>query len=215
MLSLFSAERLSAEPAAAEISAAGAADEIKVGIHFEDAAPKSDEGVRDEEAVDFEIVLGRRQLASVLFVATVVLVVFSALGYLAGKAIGPAPKTVIERVVETVPAPASTPVGAAAEKPEAPLFAEPKEKMLYLQMGAVEKGIAVVFAEGLRKKGFDAFVAPGPNDHIFRVLIGPMANEEAYQKTRKAAEDLELNTFARRFSTEDNSARPEEPARQP
>jgi hypothetical protein len=207
MLSLFSTDRLSTEPASSEIPAAS---EVKVGIQFKDEAPASP----GEEPVEFEIVLGRRQVASVLFVATVVLVVVSALGYLAGKSIAPAPKTVVERVVETVPAPVQA-QQAGSDKPEAPLFADPKQNLLYLQMGAVEKGIAVVFAEGLRKKGFDAFVAPGPNDHIFRVLIGPMANQDEYQKTRKATEELGLNTFARRFEPENNPPHTDEPARQP
>ena len=58
---------------------------------------------------------------------------------------------------------------------EAPLFADPKNGLVYIQMGAVEKGVSVIFAEGLRKHGLTAFVAPGPNDKIFRVLIGPAA----------------------------------------
>ncbi len=41
------------------------------------------------EHSEFEIVLGKRQVASVLFVAIVILVVLSALSYLAGKAASP------------------------------------------------------------------------------------------------------------------------------
>lgn len=181
MLSLFKTEP------SADIPAGGP---VNNGIHFEDAAP--------EEAAEFEIVLGRRQLASVGFVATVIVAVITSFGYMAGKAIGPAPKTVIQRVVETVPAP-SAPSVQAPSKPETPLFANPVDGALYIQMGAVEKGIAVIFAEGLRKHGLDAFVAPGPNDHIFRVLIGPVNGQEAHQKARKTVDDLGLTTFARKF----------------
>ena len=63
----------------------------------------------------------------------------------------------------------------ACPVPEAPLFAEPKAGSVYIQMGAVEKGVSVIFAEGLRKRGLPAFVAPGPSEKIFRVLIGPLA----------------------------------------
>jgi len=173
------------EPSAAEIPAAPA-------IHFEAAAP--------EESAEFEIVLGRRQLASVLFLATVVVAVFSSFAYVGGKSVGTT-KTVIQRVVETVPEPppAAPAASLAPSKPEAPLFGEPKEGTLYVQMGAVEKGYAVIFAEGLRKEGFDAFVAPGPKEHIFRVLIGPLADQAAYEKARKATTDLGLNTFGRKF----------------
>lgn len=181
------------EPSAAEIP-------VTPPIHFEAAAP--------EEPAEFEIVLGRRQLASVLFLTTVVVAVFSSLAYVAGKSVGPAPKTVIQRVVETVTAPAAP----APAKPEAPLFADPKDGTLYLQMGAVEKGFAVIFAEGLRKEGFDAFVAPGPNDHIFRVLIGPLADQAAYEKTRKATVELGLNTFGRKFPEERSSPIPASPS---
>jgi hypothetical protein len=164
------------------------ADDVAAGpaIHFEDAAPT--------EPVEFEIVLGRRQLASVLFVATVVIAVFSSISYLAGKSLAPAPQKI--EVIRTVPV--LQPAPAPAVKPEPPLFAEPRPGPLYLQMGAVEKGIAVIFAEGLRKHGFEAFVAPGPNERIFRVLIGPLGDEQAYAKARDATAALGLNTFARK-----------------
>jgi len=177
MLSLFKTEP-SAEPIAAGPE-----------IHFEDAAPT--------EPADFEIVLGRRQLASVLFVATVAIAVFSSIGYVAGKSLAPAPKRI--DVVRTVMVPQSAP--APAVKPEPPLFAEPLPGPLYLQMGAVEKGVAVIFAEGLRKHGFDAFVASGPNERIFRVLIGPLPDEQAYAKARNAAGAIGLNIFAERFNS--------------
>jgi cell division septation protein DedD len=179
-----------------------AGEEVAVGpaIHFEDSQPA--------EPAEFEIVLGRRQLSSVLFVATVAIAVFSSLAYLAGKSLAPAPKT-IEKTVEvirTVPIPVvETPLSIQADhvaptlKPEPPLFADPQQGPLYLQMGAVEKGIAVILAEGLRKRGFEAFVAPGPNENIFRVLIGPLADEHAYEKAKGATDQIGLGTFARRY----------------
>ncbi len=174
MLSIFTTEP------SAELIAPGPA------IHFEDAAPV--------EAEEFEIVLGRRQLASVLFVATVAIAVFSSISYIAGKSLAPPPKKI--EVIRTVPVIQTVP--AEAVKPEPPIFAEPRQGPLYLQMGAVEKGIAVIFAEGLRKRGFEAFVAPGPNEKIFRVLIGPLADERAFARARDAAGALGLSTFARR-----------------
>ena len=84
---------LSTEPATEEISAGPA-------IHFEDS-----QAAEPAEPVEFEIVLGRRQLASVLFVATVVIAVLSSLGYLAGKSFAPAPKMV--EVIRTVRFPSS------------------------------------------------------------------------------------------------------------
>jgi cell division septation protein DedD len=66
-------------------------------------------------------------------------------------------------------------------------------------MGAVDKGVAVIFAEGLRKKGFTAFVAPGPNEKIFRVLIGPLPDPASYAKAKDGVDKIGLSTFARKF----------------
>ena len=184
-----------------------ATEEVAVGptIHFEDAQP-----AEPSEPAEFEIVLGRSQLASVLFVATVVIAVFSSLAYLAGKSIKPAPRTI--EVVRTELAPGAeilpmaadlitdpTPDPVAPAKNEPSLFANPKPGPLYLQMGAVEKGIAVIFVEGLRKHGFEAFVAPGPNDQVFRVLIGPLPDHEAYAQALRALGSIDLITFALRY----------------
>lgn len=156
------------------------------------------EFVEEAETGDFELVMGRRQLASVLFVATVMLAIFSAVSYLAGKSYAPPPK-VIERIqIRTVPAPPSPAAPAAPARSDRPVFADPRNGALYLQMGAVEKGIAVVFVDGLRKEGFDAFVAPGPNDHIFRVLIGPL-DSAAYTRVKQSVDELGLSTFARKY----------------
>jgi cell division septation protein DedD len=169
------------------------------------ATPLPDASAAEPE--EFEIVLGRTQLASVLFVATVVIAVLSSLSYVAGKSLAPPPKKVeIIRTV-SVPAPAVVTPSVQASavkpepdvKPESPILGEPHEGPLYLQMGAVEKGIAIIFAEGLRKHGLEAFVAPGPNENIFRVLIGPLADEQAYQKAKQTVAAIGLTTFARRY----------------
>jgi len=184
------------------------------------------------EEGEFEIVLGKRQLAGVLFVAIVILVVFSALSYLAGKAASPKkatflpPPTPVLQSTVTIPqativkaedlppavatqnrdaAPALSPApispGAPASTPAPPLFANPATGAVYLQMGAVEKGIAVIFVEGLRRRGFEAFAAPGPNEKIFRVLIGPL-DHESYAHAKDILDSIGLSTFARRYQQE-------------
>lgn len=160
------------------------------------------------ELAEFEIVLGRRQIASVLFVATIVFGAFSSLAYLAGKSVtpkpvaaaAPAPVPAPAPVAELVktPEPAATPARPAIAQPEAPLFGDPKSGAMYLQLGAVEKGVAIIMAEGLRKRGLSSFVAPGPNEHIFRVLIGPL-DAEGYKRTKDAVDAIGLSTFARKY----------------
>jgi cell division septation protein DedD len=151
------------------------------------------------EPQEFEFVLGRRQVASLLFVFSIILMVCVAASYMAGRSMSPkAP-------------PAAPPVVAAAEPepppivlnqepvPEAPLYAEPKAGSVYIQMGAVEKGVSLIFAQGLRKYGLSAFVAPGPSEKIFRVLIGPLPDPAAYVKAKAVVDQIGLSTFARRF----------------
>lgn len=178
---------------------------------------------------DFEIVLGRRQVASVLFVATVVLAVMCAVSYLAGKSLNPrkteatpavtaipeaapAPQVqvpVIEATVESGIAlahasPLDAPIKTAPPRrvvpdAEAPIFADPRIGATYIQMAAVDKGVATIFVEGLRRRGFEAFVAPGPSDTMFRVLIGPLADSAAYARTKEALDQIGLATFGRKY----------------
>ena len=65
-------------------------------------------------------------------------------------------------------------------------------------MGAVEKGMATILTEGLRSHGFDAFVAPGPSDKIFRVLIGPLPDPEAFRKAKAAVDAIKERPSAPR-----------------
>jgi hypothetical protein len=149
---------------------------------------------KDPYTEDFELILDRRQvIAGVTFLVLVLLAVFSGGSYVAGK-VAPTPK--IEKANVAVPEAPAIPI---IEATEAPLFANPVPKVLYIQMGAVEKGIAVVFAEGLRKRGFESFVAPGPNEQIFRVLIGPFQDADAYRAAKASLNEIGINTFARRY----------------
>jgi cell division septation protein DedD len=91
-----------------------------------------------------------------------------------------------------------TPMPAA----EVPLFASPVPQAIYIQVGAVEKGVATVIAEGLRKHALDSFVAPGPTEKTFRVLIGPFPNAEAYQKAQNVVDQIGLASFARRYQAQ-------------
>jgi cell division septation protein DedD len=188
----------------------------------QDPAPEPPTGTSE-----YEIVLGRVQIASWLFVGVIAVAVCSSLAYLAGETIT-AKKTartaaipaVISKPVDApvpVPAPAATPaelpqasilvppktdlasIVKTANKPAPPLFAEPGAGKVYLQIGAVERGMAMILAEGLRSHGFDSFVAPGPNEKIFRVLIGPLQDPQAFRQAMAAVGALDLATFARKY----------------
>jgi cell division septation protein DedD len=165
---------------------------------------------------EFEIVLGRSQVASWLFMAVIAMAVCSSLAYLAGRSAAPrkAPAAAATSIATPAPAaalPADTsPVAAlpsvsilappnAAPRSGAPLFAEPDAGQVYIQIGAVEKGMATILAEGLRSHGFEAFVASGPSEKVFRVLIGPLPNPEAFRQAKAAVDAIDLAAFARRY----------------
>jgi cell division septation protein DedD len=194
---------------------------------------RADSGISNVEPVsaealnpvpeEYEIVLGRRQVASVLFLATVVLAVTCAIAFLAGKSLSPkgaeaasavtavsapaAQPPVIEATIEKSDAAPITPAKpAAAPKPivpagsdEPPIFADPKAGATYIQMAAVDKGVAAIFAEGLRRRGFDAIVAPGPSENMYRVLIGPIPDPAAYTRTKEQLDQIGLLTFGRKY----------------
>jgi cell division septation protein DedD len=66
-------------------------------------------------------------------------------------------------------------------------------------MAAVEKPIAAVFAEGLRRHGLQSFVGPGPKENLYRVLIGPLPNPAAYTRAKEELDKMGLTTFVRRY----------------
>jgi hypothetical protein len=237
----------------------------------ERSSPITNPPARDPEASDagehgeYELVLGRRQIASCLFAATVLMAIFTGAAYFAGKMSAPTcaaassipavppplPSASIVREPPAAPvsvgsaipvpdekvgafpfvvrqeaaaadsgasarpaadpadeaakpAPANTEAdanalsdAAAARAANPPLFASPRPGSLYLQVGAVERGIAAIIAEGLRDHGLSSFVAPGPSERIFRVLIGPFANQDEYMRAKAVADGIDINSFAR------------------
>ena len=160
-----------------------------------------------EEQGEFEIVMGRGQLASTLLLVLVLLVVFSGGAYVIGKtasarAVEP---TVLfpPEIAPAQPAPAPAPVAnvVPAAQPagaQAPLYGDQLQGKVYLQVGAVDKGLAGIWAEGLRTHGLDAFVAPGPSDKMWRVVIGPLPNPQAYQRAKDTLDRLNINNFGRK-----------------
>ncbi len=149
---------------------------------------------------EFEFVLGRRQVASLLFVFSVILVACVAASYVAGRAMAPKTSPDAPSAPVVVREPDPPPIVMNQEPdPEPPLFAEPKIGAVYIQMGAVEKGVAVILAEGFRKRGLMAFVASGPSPKILRVLIGPLPDPASYVKAKEAVDKLGLENFARKY----------------
>src|ERR1700679_3190258 len=118
---------------------------------------------------DYEIVLGRAQIASWLFVGVIAVAICSSLAYLAGEriAVDNAAALSVPMAPPPPPAPALPTAAVSAELPDAsildspkadqkpaePLFAEPEKGKVYIQIGAVERGMAMLLTEGLRGHG--------------------------------------------------------------
>jgi hypothetical protein len=187
----------------------------------QDAAPQADSAT--VSPAEYEIVLGRAQIASWLFVGVVALAICSSVAYLAAERITGRKIAAMSRAAKP-PAPVAPPVvtpvvtpvvlpqasilvdpktGLALpvknQKTASPLFAEPEMGKVYIQIGAVERGMATLLTEGLRSHGFDSFVAPGPNDKLFRVLIGPLPDPATFRQAMVTVNAMDLANFARKY----------------
>jgi hypothetical protein len=101
----------------------------------------------------------------------------------------------------------SAPVARAAEPkpPSLPMTAEPggggpgqARGQSFLQVAAVDRGVAEVFVEVLARKGFRARMAEGPDAKTFRVLVGPLEKTEI-PETKSALDQAGLTAFVRTY----------------
>lgn len=106
------------------------------------------------------------------------------------------------------PAPSSVPPEAASperasvhrssvKKPSR--YSPPVAGETYLQIAAVEKGMADVSADYLEKKGLPARVADGATAGTFRVLIGPLGSEQEMERLRGQLEESGFKPFVRKY----------------
>jgi len=108
----------------------------------------------------------------------------SAMPPAASPSVTPAPTPTVVEPVNSAPV-AAKPVETPAPKASAPArlpievtavtqgVTQPIAGEIYVQVLAVAKPEAEVLADVLIKKGFKAIVAAGPNEKVFRVLVGP------------------------------------------
>lgn len=115
-----------------------------------------------------------------------------------------APPAVATRPAPTTSAPVVRAVkeraAAESDRKAARLHATAQPGKTYLQVVAVKKPDAEMIAGILRKKGFlQAIVVPGPNDIIFRVLVGPLQDAAAISKTKMDLEAAGFKTIPRKY----------------
>jgi len=70
----------------------------------------------------------------------------------------------------------------------------------YLQVAAVKRQEAEILARVLRRKGFlQAVVVQGPKEGLFRVVVGPVKDREALQKTKADLEAAGLKSIVQKY----------------
>ncbi len=186
--------------------------------------------VREEG--EFELILGNRQLLSVLFIVVVLLGVFFAMGFLAGRSTSGAtaiakngqdaetprvvdppqsPARVPEepKVVEEPPAASSelpapkaarvdsipTPAAVPAAKPATTSgYVDTPPAGTYLQAAATRREDAESMLGLLRQDGLKGYVTPSPKAEMFRVLIGPLADNESVVSAREKLTNRGIKT---------------------
>lgn len=184
-------------------------------------APQAAQSAPSEDgAFEFELVFGSRQIASTGLILLVALAVFCGVSYVIGRAAGSKAVAASAAAEASVPVkpPPSKPVApdapvAASPVPAAvgdsgPLFADAVAGQVYMQVGAVDRGVAGIWAEGLRAHGLKAFVSPGPSDKIWRVLVGPLPDPQSYQRAKDVMDGLGIQTFGKRYADSPAPAQP-------
>ena len=97
------------------------------------------------------------------------------------------------------PAKAEPAVQKPIELPPVVTVTQPQIGRTYLQVLAVAKPEAEVLVEVLTKKGFRAVVAPGPNDRVFRVLVGPAKDLDDASKLKTDLEGAGFKPFVKKY----------------
>ena len=85
------------------------------------------------------------------------------------------------------------------ELPTVVTVTQPQVGRTYLQVLAVAKPEAEVLVDVLTKKGFRAVVAPGPNDRVFRVLVGPAKDLDDASKLKTDLEGAGFKPFVKKY----------------
>jgi len=177
----------------------------------------------------FEVLLGNKQLLSILFIVVILLGVFFTMGYVLGR--NSARQEVASAPVgaqrtappesggvspfageDTPPAagrPASSPALTQATapaataspqaKPPATPSAQPAPGETYLQVAAVKRPEAELVAEVLNKKGFRSLIAPHPTEAVYRVLVGPLKDVDEIARIRADLEAAGFKPILRKF----------------
>lgn len=85
-----------------------------------------------------------------------------------------------------------------ADSDQLPMIA-PRVGQQYIQISALNEEAARRYVTKLRYAKLDPHVAPGPTPEVWRVLIGPFADQDALEQTRSDLARAGIKNFIRRY----------------
>jgi hypothetical protein len=95
------------------------------------------------------------------------------------------------------PSQVATPVVSAPPDVDPALTGQVLPGQRYIQVGAVERNVAVLLTQTLRGRGLKGFVAAGPTNGVYRVLVGPLPQDEEYASAKASIDGMGIPTFTR------------------
>jgi cell division protein FtsN len=178
-----------------------------------------------EKGGHYDMTLEGRHLLGIFFVVVLLCAVFFTLGFVLGrnqavalhtaappaappssgtKTAEPQPRdlTFHDRVQGAKPSesiPATQPTGPPATAPPPTPSARSSAQPIYLQVAAMsQEADARRMAAELQKLGFDSEVRPPKEDRLYRVLVGPLENDELAAAARRRLEAHGFKDVVRR-----------------
>lgn len=102
------------------------------------------------------------------------------------------------------PPPKATPTPKPTPPPKRPTSAPsgvsvPAAGQTFLQVVATSRSEGEVVRDLLRKRGFQARLAPVPDQDIVRVLVGPVSGQDDLAQTRDKLREAGFKPFARKY----------------
>jgi len=112
----------------------------------------------------------------------------------------PPPKAKEETKKKEEPAKPKPPPTPAPVKPSGDLFQSAPSAGMYLQVSATDKPGAAGMAEAYRRQGFPVVITPSSSAALFRVLVGPLADNQAVAGMKTKLKGIGVDgTILRKF----------------
>jgi len=168
----------------------------------DDLEPFPDSEAGEKAKGEFEIVLGPKQLSIALFLLLTQMGLVAGIAYTAGRSSGSVPPKRAAAVEVTASAAPMVSDSVAVVRETVRVPAPKHELMpppgLYLQVGSLDVAAASAGVAALTAKDFQARLAPGSTENVFRVLVGPVPDGQTRTMTDSLA-DLGYISFPKRY----------------